>query len=89
MSDAQSTPSTAREVVLDLPGMCCPMPVLKAKKALSGMAPGALLEVRSSDPHSHPDLAEFCRQTGHVLVGQVQLAEGNTRWISRIARKAE
>ena len=83
-------PGKSPEVVLDLPGLECPMPVLKAKKALSGMAPGALLEVRSTDPHSHPDLAEFCRQTGHVLLSQTTSGSGNEAvWISQIERKPE
>lgn len=73
-------------VVLDLPGLACPMPVLKAKKALAGMPPGALLEVRSTDPHSVPDLTEFCRQTGHVLISS---CEADGMFTTRIARKPD
>ena len=62
--------SELRATELCLPGPSCPMPVLKAKKALAKMAGGELLRVVSTDPHSLPDLAEFCRQTGHVLVSQ-------------------
>ena len=62
--------SELRVTELCLPGLSCPMPVLEAKKALAKVAGGELLRVVSTDPHSLPDLAEFCRQTGHVLVSQ-------------------
>lgn len=61
---------TLEAVDLCLPGLCCPMPVLRAKKALAKMAGGTLLRVVSTDRHSLADLAEFCRQTGHELVSQ-------------------
>ena len=56
---------TLEVVDLCLPGLNCPMPVLRAKKALAKMAGGTLLRVDSL-----ADLAEFCRQTGHELVSQ-------------------
>lgn len=55
---------------LCLPGLNCPMPVLRAKKALAKLESNALLRVVSTDKHSLADLAEFCRQTGHTLVEQ-------------------
>lgn len=55
---------TLEVVDLCLPGLNCPMPVLRAKKALAKMAGGTLLRVVSTDRHSLADLAEFCRQTG-------------------------
>lgn len=61
---------TLKAVDLCLPGLCCPMPVLHAKKALAKMAGGTLLRVVSTDRHSLADLADFCRQTGHELVSQ-------------------
>lgn len=61
---------TLEVVNLCLPGLNCPMPVLRAKKALAKMAGGTLLRVVSTDRHSLADLAEFCRQTGHELVSQ-------------------
>lgn len=71
-------------VVLDLPGVACPMPVLKAKKALAGMEPDQVLEVRSTDPHSIPDLAEFCRQTGHKVLSQ---SSSDHLYVTRIIRR--
>ncbi len=75
------------ETLLELPGLVCPMPVLKTKKCLQAMAPGGLLRVVSTDPHSLPDLAEFCRQTGHELVAQEARPEAG-RFVTVIRRKA-
>ena len=57
------------DTTLDVQGLTCPLPVLKANKALRGMAPGARLTVLSSDPASVKDFQVYARETGHVLVG--------------------
>jgi tRNA 2-thiouridine synthesizing protein A len=54
--------------LLDLKGLKCPLPVLRAKKALKGMAPGAVLEVLATDPGSAKDFQAFCETTGNDLV---------------------
>ena len=75
---------------LRLPGLSCPMPVLKAKKALAKMTPGAHLRVWSTDAHSLPDLADFCRQTGHVLVAQGEAQALDRSWyVTVIGRRAD
>ena len=56
---------------LDTRGLNCPLPILKAKKALSGMVNGELLRVVSTDPGSVRDFQAFARQTGNELVEQV------------------
>ena len=53
---------------LDLKGLKCPLPVLRAKKALKGMTPGALLEVLATDPGSVKDFHAFCETTGDEMV---------------------
>ena len=53
---------------LDLKGLKCPLPVLRAKKALKGMTPGALLEVLATDPGSVNDFQAFCETTGDEMV---------------------
>ena len=55
---------------LDTRGLNCPLPILKAKKALAGLASGQLLKVVSTDPGSLRDFQAFCRQTGNELVAQ-------------------
>jgi tRNA 2-thiouridine synthesizing protein A len=53
--------------ILDAKGLNCPLPILKAKKALQEVAAGGTLEVWATDPGSVDDFKAFCRATGHVL----------------------
>ncbi len=53
---------------LDVKGLNCPLPILRAKKALAGMASGELLRVVATDPGSVKDFAAFCKQTGNALL---------------------
>ena len=53
---------------LDTCGLLCPLPVLKARKRLGGMAPGALLRVVADDPAARVDFPHFCAEQGHDLV---------------------
>jgi tRNA 2-thiouridine synthesizing protein A len=59
--------------VLDAKGMNCPLPILKAKKALNPLAAGQTLEVISTDPGSVADFGAFCRTTGNVLLEQSEV----------------
>ena len=54
--------------ILDTKGMNCPLPILKARKALKGMAGGETLQVLSTDPGSVKDFEAFCRTTGNDLL---------------------
>ncbi len=58
--------------VLDAKGLNCPLPILKAQKALKGVAPGGLLEVYATDPGAVKDFQAFCRATGNELVASSQ-----------------
>ena len=61
--------STSQEAtLLDVQGLQCPMPLLKAKQALNGLTPGALLRVLATDPGSERDFETFSRQSGHELL---------------------
>jgi len=57
---------------LDARGLNCPLPILKAKKALAEMASGELLRIVATDPGSMRDFQAFARQTGNELVEQTQ-----------------
>ncbi len=59
---------TAADAVLDATGLLCPLPVLKARRALRSVPPGGLLEVRATDPGAVKDFEHFCRTTGCELV---------------------
>ena len=54
--------------ILNAEGLNCPLPILKAKKALKGMSSGEVLQVRATDPGSVADFAAFCNQTGNELL---------------------
>ncbi|WP_165010812.1 sulfurtransferase TusA family protein [Neisseria yangbaofengii] len=53
---------------LDVTGLKCPMPILRAKKALAQMQTGEVLTVLATDQGAPGDFEAFCRQTGHVLL---------------------
>ncbi|MDE2304726.1 MAG: sulfurtransferase TusA family protein [Gammaproteobacteria bacterium] len=53
---------------LDAKGLNCPLPILRAKKALQALAPGGTLEVLATDPGAVKDFQAFCRTTGNELV---------------------
>ncbi len=55
---------------IDTCGLNCPLPILKAKKALADMTSGQVLKVLATDPGSWRDFEAFARQTGHALVVQ-------------------
>lgn len=55
---------------IDTRGLHCPLPILKAKKALAGMESGQLLKVLSTDAGSLRDFQAFAKQTGNELVDQ-------------------
>ncbi len=54
--------------VLDTKGLKCPLPVLRARKAMKSVAPGGLREVQSTDPSSQQDFKAFCETTGDELL---------------------
>jgi tRNA 2-thiouridine synthesizing protein A len=53
---------------VDARGLMCPLPILRAKKALSDMQSGQILKVLATDPGSQRDFAAFSKQTGNELV---------------------
>lgn len=56
------------EVLLDVIGQQCPLPVLRARKRLLRLTPGALLRVFASDPVARIDMPHFCAEAGHELI---------------------
>lgn len=53
---------------LDTKGLKCPLPVLRARKAMQPLPPGGLLRIEATDPGSVKDFAHFCETAGHALV---------------------
>lgn len=60
---------------VDARGLNCPLPILRAKKALAEMQAGQVLHILATDPGSVKDFAAFARQTGNELVAQNALAD--------------
>ncbi|KQW66807.1 MULTISPECIES: sulfurtransferase TusA family protein [unclassified Methylibium] len=68
---------------LDTRGLNCPLPILKAKKALADMSSGQTLKVVATDPGSVRDFQAFARQTGNELVDQQTAGEEFIHWLRR------
>ena len=60
--------TTTAATVLDTKGLACPLPILKAKRALREVAPGGVLQVLATDPGALKDFEAFCRTTGTQLL---------------------
>jgi len=60
---------------VDARGLNCPLPILRAKKALAEVPVGGALEVLTTDPGSVADFAAFARQTGNELVASERAAD--------------
>lgn len=58
------------DIELDTRGLNCPLPVLRTKKALTGMLSGQVLKIVATDPGAVKDFQTFAKQTGHELVAQ-------------------
>ena len=69
---------------LDARGLNCPLPILKAKKALADMQSGEVLKVVATDPGSVRDFQAFARQTGNELVEQ---SSGGNEFVHYLRRR--
>ena len=58
---------------IDTSGLNCPLPILKAKKALTELQSGQTLKVIATDPGSWRDFEAFARQTGNTLLSQEKI----------------
>jgi TusA-related sulfurtransferase len=68
---------------IDTRGLNCPLPILKAKKALADMNSGDVLKVVATDPGSMRDFQAFARQTGNELVEQSSANEEFVHYLRR------
>ena len=74
------------ETLLDVKGLSCPLPVLRANRALRSLEPGARLRVLATDRASVADFQAYCRETGHALLAW---SEENGVFSFVIRRRAE
>ena len=68
---------------IDTRGLNCPLPILKAKKALAELEAGQVLKVLATDPGSLRDFQAFARQTGHELLEQSTVGEEFVHYLRR------
>lgn len=61
-------PEIKADVVLDASGLACPMPIIKTKKAVDGLAVGQVLKLIATDPGSVSDVQAWTNKTGHELL---------------------
>ncbi|VAW66696.1 Molybdopterin-synthase adenylyltransferase [hydrothermal vent metagenome] len=57
---------------LDAKGLNCPLPILRAKKAINGLTAGQVLKIIATDPGSVKDFEAFCKQTGNELLSSAE-----------------
>lgn len=77
-----ATPPVFKETV-DATGLACPLPILRAKKALATLSAGDVLRVITTDRGAVRDFQAFCKQTGNVLLAQVDGADRVTHYLER------
>jgi tRNA 2-thiouridine synthesizing protein A len=76
------TDATARpDSTLDATGLLCPLPVLKARRALKAVPAGGILEVLATDPGAIKDFEHFCQTTGCELVEAGEQPGGVLRFL--------
>ncbi|NTU92463.1 MAG: sulfurtransferase TusA family protein [Chlorobiaceae bacterium] len=77
MSEIQSS------VELNCEGLNCPLPILKTKKAIDGMASGQVLKLTATDPGSVNDMASWANRTGNELVSHTEAGGVHTFMIMK------
>ena len=68
---------------LDATGLLCPLPVLKARRALKAVPAGGVLEVLATDPGATKDFEHFCQTTGCTLLETGEQSDGVLRFLLR------
>jgi len=70
--------------ILNAKGLVCPLPVLRARKAMKDLAPGSVLEILATDPGTRLDVPNFCEASGHELL---EIREEDGTLVFRIRKK--
>jgi tRNA 2-thiouridine synthesizing protein A len=83
MQDARGDATTQPDTTLDATGLLCPLPVLKARRALKSVPPGGILEVLATDPGATKDFEHFCQTTGCELLESGERDGGVLRFVLR------
>jgi tRNA 2-thiouridine synthesizing protein A len=68
---------------LDVRGLNCPLPILRAKRKLAELASGQVLRIQATDPGSVKDFQMFAKQTGHQLVARTEAGREFTFFLQK------
>ncbi|MEL6523430.1 MAG: sulfurtransferase TusA family protein [Pseudomonadota bacterium] len=79
---------TEFDAELDAVGLLCPLPVLKARKRMAGLAIGQVLRMQTDDPAALIDVPHFCEEDGHTLLDQNDDQDATTFLIRKGERTA-
>jgi tRNA 2-thiouridine synthesizing protein A len=79
----------SHDAAVNARGFACPLPVLKARKALRGLPPGRRLLVEATDQMAAIDIPHYCKESGHRLVAVETCGETLRFLIERAAQEAE
>jgi tRNA 2-thiouridine synthesizing protein A len=71
------------DLEVDASGLNCPLPILKAKKALAGLSSGQVLKLVSTDPGAQRDFEAFAKQTGNTLLSHEELGSARVFYLQR------
>ena len=80
---AETDTTTRPDSTLDATGLLCPLPVLKARRALRAVPAGGILEVLATDPGATKDFEHFCATTGCELIEASKRPDGVLRFVMR------
>lgn len=83
MADNTHAPLPEADLEVDASGLKCPLPILRAKKALAQLDGGQVLKVITTDTHAVKDFQAFAKQTGNVLEAQVETESGAVHFLRR------
>lgn len=81
-TDASATP-LHHDAEIDTSGLQCPLPILRAKKALNAMESGQVLRVITTDPGAERDFQAFAVQTGNTLLSQQMDGQRGVHYLRR------
>ena len=76
--EAATAPDPVAEI--DARHLLCPLPVLRLRKALMALPPGARVALVATDPAAVLDVPHFCAESGHVLISVRETAPGQTEY---------
>ena len=81
MAETEQDAAVQPDSTLDATGLLCPLPVLKARRALRAVPAGGVLEVLATDPGATKDFEHFCQTTGCMLVAASEAPDGVLRFL--------